>query len=188
MGQASSMEDSFKEVNEYLSSMDYLFKFSTIGDKGVGKKHMITMYSSGKPPDSPETPYFLEFAVKTITHREKVIKQQLWYMNDSNQSMSFQAGLHGLVLVYDVTSPNSFLSFQTVWEPAVKYATSSHNNIIVVAAKNDLESVVSEAEAREYAASIGAAFFCTTIHDPSSISAVYLHLTDEAMNKSQKSK
>ena len=57
---------------------DYLFKIVLIGDSGVGKSNLLSRFTRGEFSLESKSTIGVEFATKSVTVKEKVVKAQIW--------------------------------------------------------------------------------------------------------------
>lgn len=57
---------------------DYLFKVVLIGDSGVGKSNLLSRFTRNEFSLESKSTIGVEFATRSITVDEKIIKAQIW--------------------------------------------------------------------------------------------------------------
>ncbi|KAF9555821.1 ras-domain-containing protein [Agrocybe pediades] len=129
----------------------YVFKFIITGDPSVGKSSLLVRLTDQRFLANPEPTLGVEFGSKLITLPEenKVIKLQCWDTAGQETfraiTRSYYRGAAGCLLVYDVTSRESFNHIQT-WLADVRKHADPHVSCILVGNKVDLcEDTVSAA-------------------------------------------
>jgi len=92
--------------------------------------------------------------------------------------------LLGAILVYDITDSNSFLRVQN-WVKELKKMLGSEVILIIVGNKIDLERnrVVSQKEAEDYAAQVGATHMTTSAKLNQGINEMFTELTRQIVDK-----
>ena len=92
--------------------VDYLFKFIIIGDTGVGKSCILNQYLRGKFNPSTKHTVGVEFGMKYEKVNNKTIKVQIWDTAGQERfksvTRSYFRGSIGVLIVYDITSVESF--------------------------------------------------------------------------------
>ena len=134
---------------------DFLFKFISVGDSGVGKSCLLLRFTSSEYHPT-ETTIGIEFGSLVIPINNKRIKLQVWDTagQESFRSISraYYRGAVGCLLVYDITRRDSFNHVKTWLEDVM---THGHEDIQIalIANKFDLASVreVSTDEGKEFA-------------------------------------
>jgi len=88
--------------------------------------------------------------------------------------------------VYDITDADSFIKVQK-WVKELRKMLGNEIVIAIAGNKTDLERqrTVSNEEAEEYAASVGAAHFLTSAKANKGLEEVFLALTTQMMEKAQ---
>jgi Ras-related protein Rab-1A len=129
---------------------DHLFKILCIGDSSVGKSSLVNRYAE----ESFDTRFIstigVDFKIKSITIRGKIVKMQLWDTAGQERfraiTTSYYRGADGVILVYDVTNPESIESLERTWIREVKMHATKNPKMILVGNKCDLATTLSGAE------------------------------------------
>ncbi|ELR22925.1 RAB4, putative [Acanthamoeba castellanii str. Neff] len=116
---------------------NYLFKFIIIGDAATGKSCLLHRFIDNKfMRDSTHT-IGVEFGSKIINIQGNNIKLQIW--DTAGQvTRSYYRGAAGALLVYDITSRESYNHLST-WLEDARTLASAGIVIILVGNKKDLE-------------------------------------------------
>jgi len=123
----------------------YVLKFIITGDAGVGKSSLLIRLTDQRFLVNPDPTLGVEFGSKLIEIPEenKIVKLQCWDTagTESFRSItrSYYRGAAGCLLVYDVTSRNSFNSARS-WLADVREHADPHLTCILVGNKVDLVS------------------------------------------------
>ncbi|KIP08858.1 hypothetical protein PHLGIDRAFT_103664 [Phlebiopsis gigantea 11061_1 CR5-6] len=121
----------------------YVLKFIITGDAAVGKSSLLVRLTDRRFLANPDPTLGVEFGSKLITIPEenKVVKLQCWDTagTESFRSItrSYYRGAAGCLLVYDVTSRQSFVSARS-WLQDVREHADPHLTCILVGNKVDL--------------------------------------------------
>ncbi|TCD70286.1 hypothetical protein EIP91_004187 [Steccherinum ochraceum] len=121
----------------------YVIKFIITGDAAVGKSSLLVRLTDQRFLANPDPTLGVEFGSKLITIPEenKVVKLQCWDTagTESFRSItrSYYRGAAGCLLVYDVTSRQSFTNVRT-WLADVREHADPHLTCILVGNKVDL--------------------------------------------------
>ncbi|OCH93797.1 ras-domain-containing protein [Obba rivulosa] len=121
----------------------YVLKFIITGDAAVGKSSLLVRLTDQRFLSNPDPTLGVEFGSKLITIPEesKVVKLQCWDTagTESFRSItrSYYRGAAGCLLVYDVTSRQSFLNART-WLADVRAHADPNLTCILVGNKIDL--------------------------------------------------
>jgi small GTP-binding protein len=96
------------------SVSQYFFKISIIGDKAVGKTALIDRYANQKFEKDYIATMGVNITIKDIVLAKNKIQLMLWDIGASEKWMNvrnmFYKGSNGIILVYDVTRPTTFLN------------------------------------------------------------------------------
>ncbi|KAI0797525.1 ras-domain-containing protein [Abortiporus biennis] len=121
----------------------YVLKFIITGDASVGKSSLLVRLTDQRFLANPDPTLGVEFGSKLITIPEenKVVKLQCWDTagTESFRSItrSYYRGAAGCLLVYDVSSRQSFLNARS-WLQDVREHADPHLTCILVGNKVDL--------------------------------------------------
>ncbi|RPD66581.1 ras-domain-containing protein [Lentinus tigrinus ALCF2SS1-7] len=122
---------------------NYVLKFIITGDAAVGKSSLLVRLTDQRFLANPDPTLGVEFGSKLITIPEenKVVKLQCWDTagTESFRSItrSYYRGAAGCLLVYDVTSRQSFVNARS-WLQDVREHADPHLTCILVGNKLDL--------------------------------------------------
>jgi len=123
----------------------YVLKFIITGDAAVGKSSLLIRLTDQRFLVNPDPTLGVEFGSKLIEIPEegKIVKLQCWDTagTESFRSItrSYYRGAAGCLLVYDVTSRNSFTNARS-WLADVREHADPHLTCILVGNKVDLVS------------------------------------------------
>ncbi|KAL1947822.1 hypothetical protein VTO73DRAFT_13546 [Trametes versicolor] len=121
----------------------YVLKFIITGDAAVGKSSLLVRLTDQRFLANPDPTLGVEFGSKLITIPEenKIVKLQCWDTagTESFRSItrSYYRGAAGCLLVYDVTSRQSFVNARS-WLADVREHADPHLTCILVGNKLDL--------------------------------------------------
>ena len=158
---------------------DYLFKVVMIGDSGVGKSNLLMRYTKNEFNIESKTTIGVEFATKSIkTPDRKVIKAQIWDTAGQERyraiTNAYYRGAVGALLVYDVTSQQSFHNVEK-WLKELKQFADSNIVILLVGNKTDLKDQreVKREDAATYADQHRLAFIETSALDATNVDVAF---------------
>jgi len=158
----------------YGSRSDYNVRILLIGETGVGKSCLLYRYSEGEYKENFVLTHGIDYKEKNIEHMSHSIKMEIW---DTTGNVKFRPltntcfkGVSGIILVYDVTDPNSFQNIRN-WFTKIKEKGDQDSEIIIIGNKMDLinQIMVHQEEAEELAEELGVPFFGTSAKDGSNI-------------------
>lgn len=122
---------------------DYLFKFLVIGSAGTGKSCLLHQLLENKFKGDSTHTIGVEFGSKVITTGGKTIKLQIWDTAGQERfrsvTRSYYRGAAGALLVYDITSRESFNALSN-WLSDARALASPNIVIILCGNKVDLEA------------------------------------------------
>lgn len=114
---------------------EYLFKLLLIGNSGVGKSCILMRYADNSFTENFFNTIGVDFKIKTITLNDQVIKMQIWDTAGQDRfrtlTSSYYRGAHGIIIVYDVTSKESFDNVRTWMQEIEKFASENVNKLLV---------------------------------------------------------
>ncbi|XP_028312601.1 RAB3D, member RAS oncogene family, a [Gouania willdenowi] len=172
-------------------NFDYMFKLLIIGNSSVGKTSFLFRYA-----DDSFTPAFvstvgIDFKVKTIYRNEKRIKLQIWDTAGQERyrtiTTAYYRGAMGFLLMYDITSQDSFCAVQD-WATQIKTYSWDNAQVVLVGNKLDLEEdrQVPTENGQRVAKELGFQFFEASAKDNINIKQVFDKVVDvicERMNE-----
>ena len=129
-------------------NFDHLYKILIIGDSGVGKSSIIVRYTEDTFSENMFSTIGVDFKIKTIDHNKKKIKLQIWDTAGQERfrtvTASYYRGAHAVIIVFDLTSMDSFLNVKHWIEEINNSTCESHKNLhlILVGTKSDLISKI----------------------------------------------
>ncbi len=135
---------------------DYLFKILMIGDSGVGKTCVLSMFMNDNFTDSFISTIGVDFKMQTIKIDNKIIKLQIWDTAGQERfkaiTSSYYRGSHGVIVMFDVCNRVSFQNINKWLEEINRYADPCIN-ILLVGNKidNKEKRVISYQEAKDFA-------------------------------------
>mmetsp|Transcript_8252 Transcript_8252/g.16304 ORF Transcript_8252/g.16304 Transcript_8252/m.16304 type:complete len:210 (-) Transcript_8252:183-812(-) len=144
-----------------------LFKLLLIGDSGVGKSSLLLRFSDNTYTDSFISTIGVDFKVKTIDVGGRTVKLQIWDSAGQERfrtiTSSYYRGAHGIIIVYDVTSNESYANVRKWLQEVDRYGSDSVVKLIV-GNKCDLEAerVIAESDARDFAEQLGVLYVETS--------------------------
>ena len=130
-------------TNEESQDYEYMFKIILIGSVGVGKSSLLQRYIENKFDNNYFCTIGVDFYIKIIKLKDKEIKLQLWDTAGTEKyrsiTSSYYRGSHCALIVFDLTSKDSFESLPTWIENYYKNCNQEFDkNVIMIGNKNDL--------------------------------------------------
>ncbi|XP_067391502.1 ras-related protein Rab-3B isoform X3 [Emydura macquarii macquarii] len=139
---ASVTDARYKHKDASDQNFDYMFKLLIIGNSSVGKTSFLFRYV-----DDTFTPAFvstvgIDFKVKTVYRNDKRVKLQIWDTAGQERyrtiTTAYYRGAMGFILMYDITSEESFNAVQD-WATQIKTYSWDNAQVILVGNKCDME-------------------------------------------------
>lgn len=145
-------------------------KVVLLGESGVGKTSIITMFMDNEFTEDQQTTTGATFSTKSLTYDKyhKEISFEIWDTAGQEKYRSltkmFYKDATIAILVYDITRYDSFEQLRDFWVGQLKDNAPKNLILAIAANKSDLigEEKVDEGEARQFANSIGAIFRLTS--------------------------
>ena len=165
---------------------DYLFKLVLIGDTGVGKSCLLDRFAKNEFTESKNSTIGVGFLSKTLSKNGKTIKLDIW---DTAGQERFRAitrwyyrGAVGIILVYDVTKPDSFDHIKN-WLHEVERFASPDACRLLIGNKNDrTDRLVSYEQGKELAESLGIPFIETSAKSSSSVEDAFVIMANQLVD------
>ncbi|RWS16824.1 hypothetical protein B4U79_09426 [Dinothrombium tinctorium] len=155
---------------------DYLIKFLTLGDSGVGKTSFLFQYTDGEFNPRFISTVGIDFKEKRVVYRPQnldgIMKRsqrihlQLWDTAGQERSLTtaFFRDAMGFILMFDITNEQSFVNIRNWLEQLKTHAYSEDPDVILCGNKADLyeKRVISEERARQEAEKYGLPYIETS--------------------------
>ncbi|WWD20252.1 hypothetical protein CI109_104728 [Kwoniella shandongensis] len=130
------------EGTELVEAYDYLFKFIVIGEAGTGKSCLLYHCIHEQFKENSAHTIGVEFSSRTLRIGDRNIKLQLWDTAGQERfrsvTRSYYRGAAGAILVYDITSRQSFADLSR-WLTDCRALASPHLVMVLVGNKLDKE-------------------------------------------------
>ena len=157
---------------------DYIFKVLLIGNSDVGKSSLILRYVDQIWNDVFIPTIGVDFKVKSLEVDKKMVKMQIWDTAGQerfrNVISSYFKGAHGILLIYDITSKDSFKELEN-WLGEVEKKANSQVLKILIGNKCDLEDnrEISKDEGEAFAMRNGMQFMETSAKDNTNVNEAF---------------
>lgn len=168
---------SLSTIDEY----DYLFKLIIIGDSGIGKSCLLNRFADDTYTDAHISTIGVDFKIRTLEVDCKILKLQIWDTAGQERfrtiTSSYYRGAHGIMLVFDITNPESFDNLNQWLKEVDNYAKEDARKILV-GTKSDLadKRKVAYADAVEYAKLHGMDYVETSAKTALNVDLVFIDL------------
>jgi small GTP-binding protein len=160
-------------------------KVTLLGSSGVGKTCIIKRYTENSFDPLNQATLVSSFSQKEVNIDGKIVPINLWDTAGQEQYRSlgrlFYKDSRIVILVYDITSKESFLDIKNLWYNDLTTYGEKYTVTALVGNKSDcyLKEEVEEKEAREYAKEIKAHFFLVSAKTGDNIELLFTNLVKE---------
>jgi len=114
---------------------DYLLKILLVGDSGVGKSALLQKYVDNTFPDSYISTIGVDFKIKEQIYGSKKYKLQIWDTAGQERfrsiTSSYYRGANCILIMFDLTDPESFDHVKMWLEDADKYGNANVMKILI---------------------------------------------------------
>ncbi|XP_013411068.1 protein spire homolog 1 isoform X2 [Lingula anatina] len=166
------------------NTIDYHFKLLVIGGSNVGKSSFILRYSDNKYSPAFVATIGIDFRIKNIKHRGRTVQLQIWDTAGQERYRTITTacfrGTMGFVLMYDITSEQSFNMVED-WLTQIRENADEKAPVIIVGHKCDLEDKreVSYELAQKLADDLEVDFYEASAKEDYHVSLVFDKLVDK---------
>jgi len=172
---------------------DYLFKLVLIGDSGVGKSCLLLRFADDNFTDSYISTIGVDFRFRTITIDKKTVKLQIWDTAGQERfrtiTSAYYRGADGIIMVYDVTSSESFDHVEEWLSEVDRYANENTSKLLVGNNADLIEDKqVSEETAQRFADKLSIPFIETSAKTATNVDAAFLTMAKELIKMRSKIK
>jgi len=119
----------------------YTLKFVMVGDSGVGKSQLLRRFGRKDFSHDPKSTLNMEFSTRDIPFERCIVKAQIWDTVGQERFESLTKAYYrdamGALLIYDVTSKQSFENMKTVWHKQLRDYGHERMQIVLVGNKQD---------------------------------------------------
>eukprot|EP01084_Bolivina_argentea_P024267 45235_1 len=117
------------------TAYDHLFKFTIIGDSGVGKSCLMMRFADDTFNESFITTIGVDFRFRTINVDDKIVKLQIWDTAGQEKfktiTSSYYRNAHAVMIVYDVSDRKSFNNIDQWLSDIEKFCPSKVCKMII---------------------------------------------------------
>jgi len=173
----------FLQITRTMAAKDYdhLFKLLIIGDSGVGKSSLLVRFADNHFSGNYITTIGVDFKIRTIEIQGERVKLQIWDTAGQERfrtiTSTYYRGTHGVIVVYDVTSGESFANVKR-WLHEIDQNCDVVNRILVGNKNDDPErKVVLTEDARRFADQMGIQLFETSAKDNINVEEMFRAIT-----------
>mmetsp|Transcript_7058 Transcript_7058/g.9808 ORF Transcript_7058/g.9808 Transcript_7058/m.9808 type:complete len:209 (+) Transcript_7058:126-752(+) len=163
---------------------DYLFKLVLIGDSGVGKSCLLLRFADDSFTDSYISTIGVDFRFRTLKINKKTVKLQIWDTAGQERfrtiTSAYYRGADGIIMVYDVTSQESFEHVDE-WLNEVDRFANENTCKLLVGNKADLveDRKVTADAARALAQRLNVQFLETSAKTSTNVTTAFQTMAEE---------
>jgi len=171
---------------------DHLFKLLIIGDSGVGKSSLLLRFADNTFNGSYITTIGVDFKIRTVNIDGERVKLQIWDTAGQERfrtiTSTYYRGTHGVIVVYDVTSGESFANVKR-WLHEIEQNCDVVNRVLVGNKNDEPErKVVLTEDAQRFADTMGIRLFETSAKDNINVEEMFLAVTRLVLQSKQELK
>jgi Ras-related protein Rab-1A len=146
---------------------DYLFKLVLIGDSGVGKSCLLLRFADDAFTESYISTIGVDFRFRTVIIGNKTVKLQIWDTAGQERfrtiTSAYYRGADGIIMVYDVTSQDSFEHVNDWLKEVNRYASEGTCKLLVGNKCDRIaDKIVTAEQAKEFSEELGIPFLETS--------------------------
>ncbi|TDH67981.1 hypothetical protein CCR75_003467 [Bremia lactucae] len=170
---------------------DHLFKLVLIGDSGVGKSCLLLRFADDAFTESYITTIGVDFRFRTVKIDNKTVKLQIWDTAGQERfrtiTSAYYRGADGIIMVYDVTSQESF-DHVNDWLTEVNRYASDGTCKLLVGNKSDVKDnkAVPYETAKVFADSLSIPFLETSAKNAQNVEEAFLTMASELITIREK--
>ncbi|XP_039249501.1 ras-related protein Rab-27A-like isoform X2 [Styela clava] len=181
---------------------DYLIKFLSLGDSGVGKTSFLFQYTDGKFDGKFITTVGIDFREKRVNYRPpgqdtqsgraQRVHLQLWDTAGQERFRSLTTAFFrdamGFLLVFDLTNEQSFLNVRNWISQLQLHSYCENPDIVLCGNKCDLENLrcITVDRAKDFADKNGLQYFETSAATGQNVDKAVEALLDAVMKRMEK--
>ncbi|XP_077870503.1 ras-related protein Rab-30-like [Saccoglossus kowalevskii] len=173
-----------------MEDYKYLFKVVLIGNAGVGKTCLVRRFTQGLFPPGQGATIGVDFMIKTVQIGDDKVKLQIWDTAGQERfrsiTQSYYRSADALVVVYDVTSFESFRCLPD-WIKEIEQYASNKAITVLVGNKTDLieDREVSLDNGTNFASTHEMRFLETSAKEADNVDKLFLDIAEELTKRVQ---
>ena len=167
-----------------MTKKECIYKILLLGDDSIGKTCFFLRYSDGIFDQTHMTTIGLDYRLKSIILKDgKSIKLQIWDTAGQDRfrtiTKHYYKGMHGIILIYDVTDRRTFESIRN-WVSIIREVATEKVTIYLVANKIDMKEnrKVEREEGEKLAKELGLPFMEVSAKDGINVDEIFEDLVE----------
>ena len=167
---------------------DLTIKLMMIGDQAVGKTALLVRYAEGDFSDVLLPTIGIDFKIKTIELKGKVVKLQIWDTAGQERfrtiTQAYYRGAMGILLIYDTTNTKSWSNVRN-WVRNIEGNAPQTVNKLLIGNKSDLASLrqVSKQQGEQLAREYGMKFLETSARSGENVNEAFQMLASDVVDR-----
>lgn len=157
---------------------DHLFKLVLIGDSGVGKSCLLLRFADNAFTESYISTIGVDFRFRTVKVDKNTVKLQIWDTAGQERfrtiTSAYYRGADGIIMVYDVTSQESFNHVADWLTEVNRYASEGTCKLLVGNKSDRPDRTVSYEDAEAYASKLKIDFLETSAKNAENVEKAFL--------------
>lgn len=137
-----------------MEDYDYLVKLIIVGDVSVGKSSLVNRFCEGVYDDNLACTMGVDFQIKSLMVGGKKFKMHIWDTAGQERfrsiTMSYYRGAQAVLLIFDLTNPNSFTTLNKWLYDLDNNILDSNYKIILVGNKSDLPAKINKEDINKF--------------------------------------
>lgn len=167
---------------------DYLFKLVLIGDSGVGKSCLLLRFADDAFTESYISTIGVDFRFRTVKMDKKTVKLQIWDTAGQERfrtiTSAYYRGADGIIMVFDVTSMESFDHVNDWLKEVNRYAAEGTVKLLVGnKCDRTADRVVTEEQAQSFAEELGIPYIETSAKSAKNVEEAFLTMAGELIRQ-----
>ncbi|KYO43392.1 ras-related protein Rab-35 isoform X1 [Alligator mississippiensis] len=164
---------------------DHLFKLLLIGDSGVGKSSLLLRFADNTFSSSFVTTIGVDFRVRTVVLGGLRLRLQVWDTAGQERfrtiTSTYYRNAHGVIVVYDVTNPDSFVSVKRWMHEIAENCDSVCKVLVGNKVEDPSHRQVPAADARRFSAQLGLRHFETSAKDNINVEEMFAAVAGQVL-------
>mmetsp|Transcript_40953 Transcript_40953/g.47054 ORF Transcript_40953/g.47054 Transcript_40953/m.47054 type:complete len:174 (+) Transcript_40953:38-559(+) len=162
-------------------SYDHILKLIIIGDTCVGKSSLLLRFSEDYFPTTHMPTIGIDFKIKTITVKKKVVKLQVWDTAGQerfrNITQTYYKGAAAILLVYDCTDRRTFENISSWMKQIDTHASKDVVKVLIANKTDSSDREVLSSEGNALAEEYGIEFFETSAKTGKNVNEAFVSVT-----------